>query len=796
MKKKIFLGLSIPFILIIIYTIYFQYHAHQSIPVLQGERKLLGLKEKVEVITDEFGIPHISAQNEEDLYFALGFVIAKERLFQMEMLRRIGSGRLSEVLGPTLVPTDRFLRTLRLRKTMEEFVANNKNTFDPQMIKLTDQFYAGVNHFIKSEPLPPEFTLLGFKPEPFSLEDSLAASGYMALSFAEGMIGDLLLSELESEFGEKAVKLLRLGADGEGMPRPDSKIDGAYQAPLHVTWDSLIDPLNILEENFGLFHGSNSFILSGKRTLSGKPILSNDPHVAFSAPGTWFEAHIKCPTFEIYGHFLPLVPFANLGHNQKKAWAVTMAEVDDLDLYLETRNEKGEVLIDKQWHPLIVEEETIKVRFGKDQKFLVKRSPHGPLLDDTIMGSSDPNKSIALAWSYYHPENNVLTAFYKLNRAQNVQEFRKALSFAAAPAINISWVDEEGHIAWQVMSKIPLRNKGVESDKLLNGKDPNDQYLGYVPFEKNPHAEDPGSGVIISTNYRPPYIADYPLDGYWQPSERYFRLSELLKTKEKWTIEDLKSVMTDENTFSHKQILPTLLTSLKSTNISPEWQKRFEDWDGASDLNSKISPLYHLWCYWIMKMTFEDEMGSKRYEAFTKIADFWHTFKNHLKLEDSPWWDNKTTKIVETRSEIIQMAFKKALESTKDKLGSDENLWKWGNLHTVTYHHPLAKIPGLGKIFDIGPIATGGGFFQVNNMSSPRIDDQFGVTLGPSTRRLVDMNNPSESLGILPLGNSGHYKSPFYSDQAVMFTQNIFRRQEMNISTLSTKKHWQLLLIP
>lgn len=790
-KVGLFAAALSTLVLITISVLY--YRTTSSVPVLSGEIKLTQLKESVVVTTDINGIPHIEAKNEEDLFYAFGFVVAKERIFQLEMLRRIGSGRLSEMLGAPLVESDKLLRTLRLRKTMEEFLAKNQSKLDPVMLKLAQRFFDGMNEYAQTQPLPLEFSLLGLdRPEPFTLVDAMAVSGYMALSFAEGLIGDVLFSELAQDFSPEAVELLRQGIEAENLPLPDLSRDGVFK----VSWSEILSPLKMMEDYFGLFHGSNSFVLSGSRTVSGQPILSNDPHIAFSSPSVWFEAHLKSPTYEVYGHFIPLVPFAILGHNTNNAWGITMAEVDDLDLFKETINENNEVVVGNETHPIIEENELIKVRFGSDVDFKVKRSIHGPFLNETMMIREDQKHPIALAWSFHHPENNVITAFYKLNRAKNVTEFREALSYAAAPALNISWVDKNGDIAWQVMSKIPLRQEGVASDVLVDGSDPKSQYLGYVPYEKNPHAKNPSSGVIVSTNYKPPYQADYPLDGYWQPSERYLRLNELLTKKEKWQLEELQAVMSDENTVSQNLTLKYLIQALKEKDKCLEWCERFEKWQGNSDVASVESSVFHMWAYFVMRETFADEMKD-RYEAFTRIADYWHTFKNHMPVENSPWWDNKDTDKVEVRSDILVSAFEKALNELTNKFGSDRSNWRWGNLHTVTHKHPLSKIPGLGKIFDVGPYASGGGSFQVNNMSSPRSDKTFSVTLGPSTRRLIDMAAPEVSYGVLPTGNSGHILSQFYGDQAKMFVENRFRRQWLNISDVTGQEQsWQLILKP
>lgn len=793
MKKILTAIVLVIVVLASLLSIYFAYYSHKTIPQLSGKIQVgEQLRDEVIITTDHNGVPHIQAQNQEDLYYALGFTMARERLFQMEMLRRIGSGRLAEILGPSLVETDKFLRTLQLKNRMERFWLKNKDTMDPIMMKLVNRFYKGLNDFAKTNPLPPEFFILGInKIEPFTVVDAMAISGYMALSFAEGMIGDILFHNLEKKFGTKAVNQLREGALGEKIKTPNLKTDAIYS----VNWNKYLNPLDTLEKYFGLFHGSNSFALSPQRSKSGMPMLSNDPHIAFSSPGTWFEAHLKSPQFEIYGHFLPLVPFAILGHNQSKAWGITMAEFDDLDFFQEIVEGNDVIIADKKY-PIKSYEEVIKVRFGSDQKLIVKETPHGPIMNNTMM--VDPENKmppLALAWSFYHPDNNILKSFYLLNYAENSTQFREALSYAAAPGLNITWIDKSGDIAWQVMGKIPLRDTSINSDIIQLGADKKSQYLGYVDYKNNPHAKNPESGVIVSTNYIPPFQAKYPLDGYWQPSERYLRLNELISKRGKWTAQDLKKIMTDENTVSHRKVLNYLIPLLHQNAKYSHWGTRLQAWDGSSHKESIESSIYHLWSYWMMFETFHDELKDD-YEAFARIADYWHTFKNHIHVENSVWWDNIDTKTKESRKDIILKAFENTIAELTSKFGEDSKNWKWGNLHTITYQHPLAKIPLLGKVFNIGPIPSGGGFFQVNNMSSPRADKDFNVTLGPSTRRIIDLKNTQVTFGVLPTGNSGHFKSPFYQNQKDLFINNQFREQYLDISLVKTKSHWDLILHP
>jgi penicillin amidase len=499
----------------------------------------------------------------------------------------------------------------------------------------------------------------------------------------------------------------------------------------------------------------------------------------------------------MYGHYLPLIPFAILGHNKEKAWALTMSESDDQDIYLEKIDfKKKKVLYKNKWVPLKSYTEKIKVKGEDDVNVDIYVTPHGPLLDGTKYGRK--GKSLSLKWTYHHPENHVIKSFYSLGRAKNLKDFKKAVSYGAAPGVNISWVDQQGNIAWWVHGKIPRRPKGVESDIVLEGWSGKHEYLGYLSIDEHPHQINPSSGVILSTNYRPQPKKFKNIKGYWQPSERFERLTSLLSSQEKWSIEELKKVQTDQHVVFYQKQLPIMLSAIKNpkNDTQKEALNFLKKWDGSSDKDSVGSALFHTWAHYIGREALMDELESERYHLFTKISDYQHFYKRFLKSPNSSWWDDHNTDQKESREDIIKRAFEKALANLSNRIGGDVSDWKWGEIHTVEYAHPLGAVKPLNKIFNIGPFPSGGGSFQVDNMSVHRGDEKFKIKSGPSTRRLIDMKDPARSLGILPTGNSGHVRSPHFDDQAQMFLDLKYRDQLMNLEDIKAKKHSKLTLIP
>jgi penicillin amidase len=772
------------------------FYLQKRLPQKSGQLNLPGLSKSVSVTRDRFGIAHIEAENEVDAYRAFGYVAAGDRLFQMDLLRRIANGQLSEVLGPEMVEHDILLRKLRLRKTMDLFLEKNLSKLDPNMIELMRAFYDGVHHYMKTRPLPVEFSLLGYQPKPFELAEGMAISGYMALSFAEGIIADPLVTDLLSDFPKEMVSELFVRHKGDNNPIIQQlKKKGLVSAPWY---QKTLNVMADFEKRFGLFHGSNSWVLAPSRSSSGGALLANDPHIAFSNPSVWYEAHLKTPNWELYGHYVPIVPFPALGHDRHRGWAVTMAEVDDLDLYEEKIDwENKTVLYKNQNVPLEIDRQIIKVKGGDDISLDVVITPHGPLIDGTEHGLK--GRHLAIKWSYHLPDNDVASAFYFLSRSKNMKEMKEAIALAGTPGLNISWADADGNIGWHVMAKIPLRPPGVSGTQVLEGWSGKHEYLRYFTIDENPHQYNPSSGVLVTANYYPEYNpSGLPLEGYWQPAERFERLSSLLATKEKWDIEGLKSVQNDQTVVNLSHLLGPLLAGAKDgrTELEKTALTRLKKWDGKSDLQSIESSIFHMWLMKLADAIFLDEMGSERYRSYSRGADQLHVLKNILYQPDSKWWDDITTQERETREMIVARSLSETVNTLKSRLGPVITDWRWGKLHTITFAHPFGVKKPLNYIFNIGPYPAGGSFSQVDNMSIDRWEDSFNVTLGPSTRRLIDFSDAGKSLGVLPTGNSGQFHDAHYSDQTKLFLSGGYRAQWLDIPAMKKESHATLYLLP
>ena len=780
-----------------------------SLPPMDGEVKLKNLNSKVQVLRDTYGIPHIEAKNNLDGFRALGFVIASERLFQMEMMRRMASGELSEIFGPKTLASDKLFRSLGLRAYMSDMIQTkmDKKLIDTKMWAEVEAFYDGVNQFQDLGKLPIEFTLLKIKPRPFSALDGYAFIGLMSFSFGVALNEDPLLTKLKKKFGDELIEDLR----NETTPFEKNQKSKSKR----VVWNSVKSTLNnslnhsptslnsqnsdypistLITEvlnGFPLFEGSNGWLLSGSRSASGFPVLANDPHIAYSQPGVWFEAHLKTPNFETYGHFLPILPFPILSHNLERGWGFTMTLTDDMDLYREKLNPKFKSYQFKNQEIAYKERlEVIGVKGQKSEEILVIETQHGPLLDHVI--KSDEDKNLALKWSFLKKENDPLFAIYKMNQAKNMEEFKAALSLGVAPGLNVLYADKK-NIGWWMFGEVPIKSKHLASDYILDGSSGLDEYNGVLSFDKKPHLENPENGLIVSANSRPDAFPNEER-GDWQPDDRYKTIRAVLDQKKVWSIDELKEVQTLSLNLENKLILEQLLKNVSFENL---WKKErsinyleiLKKWDFISDSKSIAPSIYYTWTTEITKILLR-ELSQDEFEAFTKLPNSWNFFKKVILNADSPWWRKFD------RKKTITDAFNNTIESLRQNLGEDHKDWAWGHLHTLEFVHPVGKIKPFDKLFNCGPYEMSGGSQEVNNQKSNGFKDGFKIKAGPSTRRLVDFAHPEVALGVLPTGNSGHILSPYYNDQSKLFTKGDYRYEWLNLKDIEAHLSHKLILNP
>ncbi|WP_440122669.1 penicillin acylase family protein [Tenacibaculum sp. Ill] len=747
-------------------------------PTYKGELALANISDKVTVYYDEVGVPHINAQNQLDAYTALGYVHAQDRLWQMELIRRIAAGRLAEVFGKDLVRVDKFFSGLGIEEAAEKTIQElDKNS---ETYKLTEAYLNGVNQFIEEGATPLEFYLVGLDKENYTVKDVYNVFGYMAFSFAIAHKTDPLLTEVKEKLGESYVNEL-LNSFDKNLTLNKTTNKEAIKAEMSVAVNEIIEQLPVAP-----FIGSNSWVIAPPKTKNGKVIFANDPHINFSQPSVWYQNHIKTPDFEIYGFNLALMPFPLLGHNKEYAYGLTMLANDDLNFYVEENNPENplEYKTPEGFKKYELLNKHIKVKGGKDTTYQVKVSEHGPIMNGLIEHVTD-DRPVAMNWIYTQEPNKLLEASYKMSHANSLQDFKTGTAQIHAPGLNVMYGDAKGNVGWFASAKLYELRDSLSSKMYLNGASGNDEIVEYLEFEENPQAENPSWNYVYSANNQPDSVRGKLYPGYYQPEDRAKRIVELLEPKNDFTKEDVAEMIYDVTSPVVPEIGRELLNSVDKSTLSPSAKKAYlmlEKWNGEY-LKTNVAPtIYNRFLYEFLTATYKDELGDS-FQLFidTQLQD--QVLAEQAKREQSVWWDDiSTTDKVETRNEIITKAFQKAIAFLQNQLGENVENWTWNRVISVEYEHAIGKAGGLlRKFFNVGPFKTIGGNEVINNQIF-KLDSTgvYKIHGGPSTRRVIDFSDVENSIAILPTGQSGNVFSPYYKDQAQKYVDGEFVKMRLN----------------
>lgn len=788
--KKFFLFLLIVMLaLTVLVYVFFQ----NTKPIYEGDLTIKGLTDKVVVKYDGFGIPHIYANNESDAYKALGYVHAQERLFQMEMIRRVSTGTLAEILGQELLDVDKLFRTLGLAQKSKEFATQFHSSDHPHK-RAAEAYIEGINSFIENGPTPIEFSIIGIPKRKFSIEDSYNAAGYLSFGFAEGFKVDPILSQLVGQYGVGYLEDLNLNS-----PAISTRIN-SYPKIVSSQLTSLAQVIEKIP--VPLFIGSNSWIIGSERTKSGKPVFENDTHIGYSQPSVWFEAHIEYPGMSHFGHYLAGVPFALLGHNNFAAIGLTMFENDDVDFYIEKENENNsdQIWIKDNWENLQIRTEIIKVKDALSDTIRIRNSSHGPIVNDIFFKEYGNEAPISVWWSYLHFSSDLLSAMYQLNHISSMNDARKGASMIEAPGLNVMYADINDNIAWWACAKLPIRPTHVNSKLVLDGSSGKDDILGYYNFSKNPQAENPPWGYVYSANNQPDTVDGILYPGYYYPKDRAGRIVELLSNKKGWTAEDSKQ-MTADVTSKVQAEIAHLMASLIGDSDDPLQNKivtLLKNWDGTHQTDQIEPSIHYTFQAWLLHYTMSDEFGYKNLKSINQTALLKTSYLTLFSNEKSIWWDNVNTPEKETRDDIIKKTLTSTLQTLENNFNSSNPKdWKWGRIHTVMHNHPLGQVNALKKYFSVGPLEIKGGNEVINNqMFALDTTGIFEVIAGPAVRTIIDLSNMNGAESINPTGQSGNFLSKHYEDQAQMFANVEFRPQLMDSTDVANNTISILILNP
>lgn len=762
-----------------------------------GQIRLPGLISRVEVFRDQWGVPHIYAENVKDLFFAQGFVHAQDRFWQMEFQRRLAAGRLSEIFGDFTVSTDYWMRVLGLRRAAEE----ETSLIQGEDRAILNAFSAGVNAFLGQQRLPVEFSLLRYQPEPWAAEDTLSWSKMIAWMLSANWESELLRQKLIDRVGSEMAGRLELDAE-DSWPYVLGLTDLlGFQERL----SQLARPWTGPTAGEGV--GSNNWVVAGSRTASGKPILANDMHMLLSHPPIWYENHLVCGDFNCTGISLPGIPLIVAGHNGHVAWGFTAGYSDVQDLFEEHLQSTPGGGVDYEyqgeWIPAEVRREEIRVRGSASIFRDIVITRHGPVITPLLEGESDA--PLALKWTAYESSGGTFRALVKMNRARNCLELREAMRTWNIPTVNVVYADVDGNIAYSLIGKVPIRRQGQGKVPVPGWTDAF-EWIGYIPYDEMPHLYNPPSGYVATANNR---VAspDYP---YWLGwdyvnGDRAERIIEMILEQPVIDVAYIKKMQRDQVSPS-AQTMAWVVSRLHTDDPRlKQIIERMRRWDGTLAVDSPEAAIYEALTRETLNIILSRYLGELspriRGRHLHEVAGSniwgnhtWEWLRRELLREDSPWFDLGNG---ETRDEVLLKALNSAVDLLTSELGPEIENWTWGHFHQVRFNHILGRVKPLDAVFNRGPYPIGGDGNTIWATASllDRMHSSDGM-VGPPFRFIADLSDLDHSLGVLAPGQSGEPGSPHYDDQLEAWFNGEYHPMFFRRDTVEKNQQSCLELLP
>ena len=734
-----------------------------SLPSYDGAETVPGLGAPVEIVRDAHAIPHIYAQSAKDGAFAMGYVHAQDRLWQLELQRRTGQARLSEIVGESGIETDRFLRTLGLYRVAER----NFERLAPDVKAVYEAYAAGVNAWLETRSglLPLEFQLLGHEPEPWRPADSLVWLKLMAWDLGDNFRDELLRARLADRIDRE--QLQDLWAQHPDDPRPGPHAGVPAFQPAGIDFAAL-EKAAPAQRASGL--GSNAWVISGEHTESGRPLLANDPHLRLEIPSVWYLAHISTPEFGIVGATLPGLPLPILGRNRNLAWGFTNTGSDVQDLFIERIDpeDPARYLAPEGSLPFTVRTEIIGVSGGEPVELTIRETRHGPVISDLLDEDDEfleAGHVLALSWTALDEDDLSAQAVVRATTAADGESFIEALRDLAVPQQNIVFADRDGNIGYVAPGRVPIRASG-QGHMPVPGWTGAHDWVDRIPYEALPRASNPASGRIVTANNRmvPP---DYPhyLTDDWAAPYRAQRIEALLDARPTHDLASLTAIQQDLVSLAAARLTPVLLALAEPSNETIRQALEMLDrWDHGMQRDRAEPLIYMAWLRELMRVLLADELGPV-FEDYRRIR----TEVIHRALsERTQWCDDVTTAEAESCADAVSRALEVSLEYLASNYGSEMGEWRWGEAHAVRMNSLiLGEIPVVGSWFEVTrttggePATVKAGGFDVTDPDRP-----FGQDHGAGYRAVYDLGNPEGSVFVISTGQSGNPLSPYYRDYA------------------------------
>jgi penicillin amidase len=783
-----------------------------TLPDYRGRHEVPGINGRIEIFRDRSAVPHIFANHQDDLAFGMGYAMAEDRLWQMDLFRRVAAGRLSEIFGERTLEADRFARVLGFQRDAVESLSS----LSPEERKYLESFVNGINAYIRSEPgeRPIEFRVLGYAPDPFTPEEIIALAHFQSYASNHNWKHEVLrasaIRELGEERGQELVPALTFHGPymalpgfhhpSEGIPRdlesPFSSTHGKYEPERQVLAallraDALIGKISGLRGN--QIH-SNFWIVSGARSKSGKPILANDYHMPFLLPSLWYELHLVGDGIDAMGITLPGYPTIIAGHNRSIAWGATTTGADTQDLFREKLKpgDDSQYLYKGVYHPF----ETIAEEIGfksagelRTERLTVRISRHGPIINSITKTLSDDSSPLAFQ-SVAGAGTGQIAFCMQIFRASNWREFKAALAHFGAPVWNWGYADDNGNIGLKVNGRIPKRSRG-------NGLEPvpgwsgDHEWEGTIPFEELPEVFNPATGYIVSANNE---ILDssYPHSLFasaFALPYRAIRIEELLREEKKLTHRSMRKIQSDNHSRFGLQLSQHILQAVARAGSDDErigeLTEYLNTWDGTTGVDSVATTIVQEFLARLMNRTFSNKLSEELYQHFLEPRNLNYVFGVLLLMlnDDSfeHWFDDPGTQVVEDRQDTIIKSLTEAHDSLAEVLGNRVSDWRWGANHQITFQHQMGSVPPFKWLWNIGPTEFPGDLSTVNPARHDDLERKpYQVTAGASMRHIIDFGNLEDSALVITTGQSGRWSSPYYDDQAELWHDMEYLRVPMD----------------
>lgn len=767
--------------------------AERAVPDYAGEMDLPGLSAPVEVIRDEHAIPHIFAQSDPDAAFALGVSHAQDRLWQMELFRRVVQGRLSEVFGSAALPADKVIRTLDFYGHSQRSLA----VLSPELRAVLDAYAAGVNAYMSesTRPLPPEFQILLHTPEPWQPADSVGMVKLLAAGLSGNAFSEVLRTRLMDVLDDEDLKTF------DPSYPADSKPAVRDLASLYRTLG--LERIIAAIPDTGPPGASNNWVVDGKWTKSQKPMLANDPHLGMLAPSIWYAAHLSVGDSNVIGVTIPGIPSVVLGRNNHIGWGFTNTGPDTQDMAIEDVNpdDPNQYRTPGGWADFITREEEIVVRLGSDETLIVRETRNGPVLDaiaDTFEDVVADGQVIALKWTALTSEDTTIEAGFRYTKATTVAEFDEATRLQVSPMQSMVVADVDGNIGMIAPAAVPIRGDDHETGGLLPapGANPANDWLGMIPHAGLPRVINPSHGYIATANNK--IIADdfpYYISSSWDGPYRANRIEEMIEATRLHDVASFEAMLADNKSELAALLVPYLTNVEPETDQMAEAQALLRDWDATMEKELAQPLIFHAALKQLHTKLYADELG----ELTDSVGRRRETFLlNALSGDEAAarWCDNTNTPETEHCTDVVRTALAAGLEDLNDLYGNDMSKWNWGDAHPVVNNHlPLGFVPGVRNIFNIERPSAGGPY-TVNRGQTGSGARPFANVHAAGYRAVFDFDDMNNSVYIISTGQSGNPASDYYDTFATLWADGGHVRMTTDRAEIETEAIGTLTLRP